>query len=202
MIDESNKLLFIKSPNIVIANVTFITRVAIQYNDTPMLELIKEVTTLNTESYTTKIPIYNKDGVQLADAKGSQLYPTEAGKKVGVAMLHFPGLTVCELKGQPIFEIRRKEAAAVSVTAELFTYDGSFMKWSDDSVSGLLFNDPSTPFQAMQAGPGGKGLRIGYPGGGTVIMGSGSGIKADIGILFGTTTKPHGGVGIQLGVPG
>ena len=127
MKDDANKLVFTQSPGIIIANVTFHTRVAIQYSDTPVIELIKEVTTQNTDAFTTRIPIYYTDGTPLAVCKGSQLYSTEGGKKVGVAMKHYPGVTVCELKGKPIFEIRRKSAAAVSVAAELFTYDGSFL---------------------------------------------------------------------------
>jgi hypothetical protein len=83
------------------------------------------------------------------------------------------------------------------MTAELFTYDGSFLKWSDDSVSCLLFNNPTTPFGGIQAMPGG-GLRFIYPGLGPMIIKPGSDIRAEIGILIGTPTKPHGLVGIGL----
>jgi hypothetical protein len=183
MIDANDKLLFLQSPSVVIATNTFKAPVVIQYNDTPMLEVVTEITTLNLRGYTTKIPIFHSDGTKLAVAVGSRLVATADGEKAGVTMRHPPDLTVCELNGKPIFELRRKGAAAVSTTAELYTNDGSFLKWSEESVSGLLFNDPSKPFP------------IHSDANGLVIEGisfCGNTFEGDIGILLGRTTKAAG----------
>ena len=106
------KLLFAESPTVTLASVTFInTPIPIRYEDDPMLELVKEV----QAGYTIKMPIYHSDGTKLAVAKASQLYRTKEGEKAGIEMRHLPDGTVCEWNGKPIFEIRRKGAAALSV---------------------------------------------------------------------------------------
>ena len=102
---------------------------------------------MNTDAFTTKIPIYHNDGTKLAVAKGAQLHVTNEGEKAGVKMRHLPDGTVCEIGGNPAFEIRHKGAAAISITAELFTYDGAFLKWSEVSLSGLLTIAPGKPLQ-------------------------------------------------------
>ncbi len=195
-----DNLLFSISPSVIIANVTFNTKVVIQYNDTPMLEVVQEVT-VKGPGFTTKIPIYHNDGTQLAVVKGSRLFLTEEGKKAGIIMQHLPGITVCKLNHQTMFEIRRNGAAAISTTAELFTPDGSFLKWSNDSVSGMLFNNSNAWFQGLQLGPGGKGIQIGYPNGAKVIMNPGSSITGPIGILIGTSTQNQTVAGIHLSGP-
>ena|GEM_PF-1136308 len=134
----AERLIFTQSPAIVIASNTFICRIPIRYRDTPMLEFVKELTTLNTDTFTTKIPIFHSDGTKLAVVKGANIYPTKEGEKSGVTMRHPPDVTVCELNGRPVFEIRRRGAAAISMTAELHTFDGAFLKWSEVSLSGLL----------------------------------------------------------------
>jgi hypothetical protein len=139
-----------------------------------MLEFVKEVSTRNTEAFTTRVPIFHPDGTKLAVVKGANIYPTEEGKKAGVRMRHPPGATVCELNGKPVFEIRRKGAAAISMTAELHTFDGAFLKWSEVSLSGLL---------TVEAG---GSLRIG----GLTIQGST--LQAPVGIQLGKPTKRLG----------
>lgn len=200
MIDENQNLLFSSSPAISLAGVTFQTRVAIQYFDLPLLEVVRQVALANNPEYTTKIPIFAEDGTELAVAKGAQLYPTVAGVKAGIVMRHEPNLTVCEMGGgRPIFEMRRKGAAAISTTAELYTNDGAFLRWTDDAVSDFLFRK-GTIDQVITPLVGG-GLRVQAPGGGTVIMAGGARISADVGILIGNATKRVGGVGIHLRVP-
>ena len=54
---------------------------------------------------------------------------------------------MCEVSGKPVFEIRRKGAAPITMTAELFTYDATFLRWSDEFITGLLFNDPNKPLK-------------------------------------------------------
>ena len=96
-----------------------------------MLEIVQAV----KAGYTTKIPIYHNDGTKLAVVKGSDVYPTEDGTKAGVTTRHPPGATICELNGRPVFEITRTSAAALKMSAELHTFDGSFLKWSAEALS-------------------------------------------------------------------
>jgi len=141
-----------------------------------MLEFIQELTT-----FKTKIPIYHPDGTILAVAKASQLYPTEEGKKAGVTMRHLPNGTVCEMNGKTLFEILRQGAAALKMTAELYTHDGFFLKWSEQLMGGFIKIH-------------GKEL----------ILGSchmiGCSINAHVGIQIGNTTKPMG-TGIFIASP-
>jgi len=138
-----------------------------------MVEFIKQMSTSHTEEFTSKIPIYHSDGTQLAVAKGNQLYLTEAGENAGVKMRHFPDATVCELNGKPAFELRRKGAAALNMTAELFTCDGAFLKWSEESLTGAVSLEPG----ALKI----AGLTM-----------SGNVIQAEVGIQIGTPTTSFG----------
>ena len=105
-------------------------------------------------------------------AKGNQLYPTAAGEKAGVKMRHLPDGTVCEINGKPAFQIRRSEHAALRMNAELFTNDGAFLKWSEESLSGLLTLK------------GGEGLQVGG------IMLKDCTLRADVGIQIGNPSIP------------
>lgn len=209
MIDDQNSLLFSDSPTVRISGMDFNCQVLLQYFDTPMLEVVQEVTTLNLSRYTTKLPIYHNDGTKLAVAKGSQLYRTADGEKAGVEMRHPPGMTVCEMNGRPIFEMRRTGSAAVSMTAELYTNDGVFLKWSDASVSEMLFGSfiASFPKLGLVVEPAdGGGLLIRRLDGlvATIVAG---GITGRLGILIGTRTPPgpgapgHDGAAIHIGEP-
>ena len=131
-------LTFIESPVITIGTNHFLCNIPIRYKDTPMLEVIKELTTFNEETFTTKIPIFHSDGTKLAVVKGNQIFRTEEGEKAGVTLRNPAGVTVCELNGKPVFEIRRKGAAALKMNAELHTFDGAFLRWSEEELSGLL----------------------------------------------------------------
>jgi hypothetical protein len=79
--------------------------------------------------------------------KGSEIYLTEDGEKAGLRLRHPQGLTVCELGNTALFEIQKSGPNALKMSAELFTYDGTFLKWSAESISGLLFNDPGQPLR-------------------------------------------------------
>jgi hypothetical protein len=173
-------LIFTRSPSIVIATNTFFCRIPIRYHDTPMLEFVKELTTLNTDSFTTQIPIFHSDGTKLAVVKGANIYETKEGIKSGVTMRHLPDAKVCELNGKPVFEIKRKGAAAISMTAELHTFDGAFLKWSGVSLSGLL---------AMEAG---KSLQIG----GMTMQECN--LQGEVGIQIGQPTQPPGGACVRV----
>lgn len=69
---------------------------------------------------------------------GSQIYPTEDGKKAGLTLRHPEHATVCELGGKTIFELIREDAAALKTRAELFTPDGSFIKCADADLTGYV----------------------------------------------------------------
>ena len=111
-------------------------------------------------------------GQKLAVAKGNQLYATAEGERAGVAMRNLSDGTVCEINGKPAFEIRRKGAAALKITAELYTFDGAFLKWSEESLSGLLSLEPGKPLQI-----GGSTIQNCY-------------LQAEVGIQIGRATAP------------
>ena len=135
-------LMFSQSPQIVVATNTFIdVPIIIQYRETPLLEIVQEV----NAGFTTKIPIFHEDGTKLATAKGTQLYLTADGEKAGLQLHHPSNRTICEISGRTPFEIERHGAAALKMSAELHTDDGSFVKWSDQEISSLLFGDPDQP---------------------------------------------------------
>lgn len=72
------KLVFQSSQRIVVATNTFINvPVILKYEDTPLLEVIKE----QGIGFTTQIPVYHSDGTYLAKVTGNRVYPTEAGRK-------------------------------------------------------------------------------------------------------------------------
>jgi hypothetical protein len=150
-----------------------------------MMEFIKGLTSLHTDSFTTKIPIFHSDGTELAVAKGARLFETKAGKKAGVTIreIHTGNVcdVICEMNGKPVFELRRKGPAALAVTAELFTFDGAFLKWSEQMWSAVV-------------SPASGALQIG----GLTMMGST--IQAEVGIQIGRPTT-HFGTGILLDFP-
>ncbi len=124
-----------ESPIIEIAGNTFFkVPIILQHVDTPLLEVVK---TTNA-GFTTQFSIYHPDGTYLAKVKGTQIYPTEAGKKAGLAMRHFPKGTALEMCGKTMFEVRREKAAALKASAELFTPTGSFVKFSQTEMSGHI----------------------------------------------------------------
>jgi len=126
-----NELIFSESPTVGYATNTFKNvPIILQYDETPLIEVVQE----QDAGFTSQFNIYNKDGVYIAKAKGSQLYLTEEGKKVNLNMRHPHGATVCELDGQTLFEIRRTEAAALRTQAELFTPDGRFVRSNPHGV--------------------------------------------------------------------
>lgn len=131
-----DNLIFSALPEVTIATNRFVCDIPIRYKDMPMLEMVKELT-----AYTPKIPIFGPDGTKLAVVKGSQLYATHDGEKAGVQLRHLPGGTVCDIKGKLAFEIRRQGASALKMTAELFTFDGVFLRWSDEVMKGMMTLD-------------------------------------------------------------
>jgi len=187
-------LFFIQTPRITIATNTFLCRIPIRYKDSPVLEIVKEVTTHKTDTFTTKIPIFHPDGTKLAVVKGRQIYLTEDGKKAGVELRNLPDGTVCEINRRAAFEMRRNGAAALKMSAELHTFDGAFLRWTETEISGLLSFKPGglALGTSLITGCGfqeGVEIRASEPGG--LILGGCSFVNCEF----------QGEVGIQIGNP-
>jgi hypothetical protein len=170
--DNADKLVFSESPRVEYAtNFFYKVPIILQYDETPLIEVIQ----LQAAGFTTEFKIYNKDGVYIAKAKGSQLYLTEEGKKSNLILRHPSHITICELDGQTLFEIRRTAAAALRTNAELYTPDGRFIKSNNRGFpSNLILSDS-------------KSLRIG----GLTIMDS----KIE-GCRIGVHLKSDGSIGV------
>lgn len=124
-------LIFQQNPEVELAGNKFLNvPIILQYEDTPLIEVVKAV----EAGFTTQIPIYHSDGTYLAKVVGTQIYPTEAGVKAGITLKYPDKMTVCEMDGKTLFEIKRVTAAAVKAQAELFTPDGRFLKLSDTEM--------------------------------------------------------------------
>lgn len=129
-----DKLIFQESPEVEFGSNRFINVPTIlQFDETPLIQVVKE----EQVGFSTSIPIYHQDGTYLAKVVGSQMYSTEEGRKAGVKLLHPDKMTVCELNGQTLFEIRRTSAAALKAAAELYTPTGHFIKYMG-SQPGLI----------------------------------------------------------------
>jgi hypothetical protein len=129
------ELTFLESPVVEIATNKFIdVPILIQYNETPLLEVCKEV----EAGYSISFPVYDKDGRQIARVKGSSIHPTSDEFEGRIGKREEPQLTVILLDGKPILEMRRTEAQALKTWAQLYTPEGVLIKAADSGVSGLL----------------------------------------------------------------
>jgi hypothetical protein len=93
--------------------------------------------------FSTEIPIFHSDGTYLAKVVGSRIFPTPEGEKAGVTLRHPDLMTVCELNGRTLFEIKRTSAASLKAAAELYTPPGYFVKYMSNTPS-LLKSDGSS----------------------------------------------------------
>lgn len=122
------KLIFQSSPEVTIATNTFINvPVVLKYEDTPLIEIIKE----QGIGFTTQIPIYHSDGTYLAKVTGNRVYTTEAGKKADIEIRNPQGKFICILNKKVIFELSHGTGDAFKAEAELYTPDGYFIKCTD-----------------------------------------------------------------------
>ena len=122
------ELIFQSSPRIIVATNTFINvPIILKYEDTPLIEVIKE----HDIGFTTQIPIYHSDGTYLAKVKGNRIYTTDAGKKANIEIRDTPGKFICSLDNKVMFELTHGVGNAFKADAELYTPDGYFVKCSD-----------------------------------------------------------------------
>jgi hypothetical protein len=134
---EPDTLIFFQSPEVEYAGNFFINvPIILEYDNTPLIEVVQA----EAAGFTTQFQIFNKDGVYIARVKGSRLFLTEEGQKSNLRLRHPDKMTVCELDNQTIFEVRRKEAAALKTSAELFTPDGRFMKSNEHGAPSCLIS--------------------------------------------------------------
>lgn len=167
------ELIYQTPPAVSLASNIFINvPVVLQFDDTPLISVVKE----QSLGYTTEIPIFHADGTYLAKVNGTRVYPTEAGKSAGVVMRSLPNLTVCELAGRTLFEVRHQRGDAFRIAAELATPTGCFVK-VDDALPSLVKAD-------------GRALRVG----GVVMSGN-----RFSGCLIGVHVGSDGGVRLGVG---
>ena len=130
-----DQLVFQSSPTVTLATNQFVNvPVILQYDDTPLISIIKE----QALGYTTEIPIFHSDGTYLAKVKGTRVYPTKAGESAGIAMRHPQGMTVCEMNGKTLFEIAHQTGDAFRTQAELYTPTGYFVKSTDSPTPQII----------------------------------------------------------------
>jgi hypothetical protein len=130
-------LYFQDSPEVEIGGNKFINvPTIIQWEDEPLLQVGKFV----EAGYTIKYKVFHSDGTPIAIVKGSQVYITDAGRKAAVKTRSEDKgtLTVCELEGKTILEMRRKHANQLKGWAELHAPEGVLIKVTDRDTSALL----------------------------------------------------------------
>lgn len=159
--DAPDDLFFSTTPSIDFGSNTFVNvPVILQYDDAPLIEVVQ----IQPAGFTTQFRIFGSDGAYLAKAVGSRLHLTNDGRKANLTLRHPPLVTVCELNGKTLFEIRRKEAAALKTDAELFTSDGRFVKVTNGDVPPGLFQADGTALRVggiIMSGNFFRGMRIG-----------------------------------------
>lgn len=109
---------------------------------------------------------------------GLGFFATEDGKKAGVTLQHPAGMTVCQMGGKTLFEIKRLGAAALKTQAELYTPDGLFVMASDKGLAEYAMGQDQKPMQI----------------GGLVMMGN-----TFSGCRIGIHVKKDGGIEIGCG---
>jgi hypothetical protein len=132
------KLIYQTAPRVTFATNQFINvPVILQFDDTPLISIVRE----QALGFTTEIPIYHPDGTYLAKVNGTRIYPTEAGKKVGLSSRHPKDMTVCEMGGKTLFEIAHEPGDAFRAYAELYTPSGCFVKFRDAPTPHVIKSD-------------------------------------------------------------
>ncbi|WP_404363190.1 hypothetical protein [Marinobacter sp.] len=133
-----NKLIYQTAPRVTLATNHFVNvPIILQYDETPLISIVRE----QQLGFTTEIPIFHQDGTYLAKVNGTRVYPTEAGKKAGIAMRNPKDMTVCEMDGKTLFEIYHEKGDAFRAQAELYTPTGFFVKSTDSPMPQVINTD-------------------------------------------------------------
>ena len=144
--DNTDQWFFLETPAVWFAGSTFINVPTIlKVDDTRLIQIVDYGVQSIPAGYTIEFEIYNKDGVYVAKVKGSRLHLTPDGEKSNLKLRHPNRMTVCELDGKTLFEMRREEAAALKTSAELYTQNGSFVRGNDRE--GLICGEALTCIQ-------------------------------------------------------
>jgi hypothetical protein len=138
-------------------NVFIDVPVILQIDDTPIIETIKE----GSVQRTARFSIYNADGVYIAKIVGPRIFLTAEGQKSELVLVYPEKMTVCRLGKQTLFEIRRPEAAAIALTAELFTPTGCFVKSQQPDKAAALLSKASKILGTSIVGNTFHGVRVG-----------------------------------------
>jgi hypothetical protein len=154
-----DKLIFQETPEVEFGSNKFINVPTIlQFDETPLIQVVKT----QDAGFSTEIPIYHSDGTYLAKVVGSQIYKTEDGKKAGLVLKYPDLMTVCELNGQTLFELKRTSAASLKAAAELYTPAGYFVKYMSSTPSLLKIDGSNLQVGGMiMTGCSFSGVRIG-----------------------------------------
>ena len=129
------KLYYQSSPAITVATNMFVNvPVVLKYEDTPLLEVVRE----EPIGFTTQVPIYHSDGTYLAKVKGNRIYPTEAGEKANIEIRDTPGKFICSLENRVVFELSHGVGEAFKADAELYAPEGYLVKCSDAPMPELF----------------------------------------------------------------
>lgn len=127
-----NEILFYQpaTTSITLATNTFIgVKEILKFEDTNLIEVVKDFDL----GYTTQIQIYHPDGTYLTKITGTRSYPTEEGRRAGVAIEKYHRLWVCKLGRRTLFEIHHHSPEEFRMMAELFSPEGYFIKCNDTS---------------------------------------------------------------------
>lgn len=105
----------------------------LQYENMPLVECFQEI----SGSRTLRCNLFSNSGDLLAVLKGTQLYKTRFGESAEIRLRHHADATVCEQNGKELFVAKRRGPTALSIEAELHTFDGSFVS-CHTSVDGYI----------------------------------------------------------------
>jgi hypothetical protein len=119
----------------VIGTITFRnTPVILQYEDTPLLEVVKTV----EAGFDTQFYVFDENSKRLGKVLGSRFVGINEDDEKRVRSREFPDMTVVELDGKTILELRRHGAQALKGWAELFAPGGVLVKANDAEAAALL----------------------------------------------------------------
>lgn len=129
-----DRLFFQTSPHVTIATNIFINVPTIlKFEETNLIEVIKD----QNIGYTTQIPIYHPDGTLLATAKGNRLFLNK-DNKANLTMNKLANVWECKRDKETLFEIHIQQGDSFKISAELYTPEGYFVKFSDQPSPELI----------------------------------------------------------------